>query len=56
MTKAEVDLSNAKVNFINAENQVKLNYVTLKNAMGVPNAPDYPLEDSLVLHQVRSPL
>jgi len=47
VTKAEVDLSNAKVNLINAENQVRLNYVALKNAMGVPNAPDYLLEDTL---------
>jgi outer membrane protein len=55
VTKAEVDLSNAKVNFINAENQVKLTYVTLKNAMGVPNTPDYPLEDSLIYSKYELP-
>jgi outer membrane protein len=48
VTKAEVDLSNARVTLINAENQVKLNYVTLRNAMGVPDTPDSPLEDNLV--------
>jgi outer membrane protein len=48
VTKAEVDLSNARVTLINAENQVKLNYVTLRNAMGVSDTPDSPLEDNLI--------
>ncbi|HEY3277792.1 MAG TPA: TolC family protein [Syntrophorhabdaceae bacterium] len=48
ITKAEVDLSNARVNLIKAENQVRLAKVTLNNAMGVPDAPeDYRLADSL---------
>ena len=48
VTKAEVDLSNAQVNLINAENQVRQTYVTLKNAIGMPNAPDYRLENDLL--------
>ncbi len=55
VTKAEVDLSNARVNLINAENQVKLNMVTLKNAIGIPNAPDYRLEDSLLYQRYELP-
>lgn len=48
VTKAEVDLSNARVSLISAENQVRLAYVALKNAIGVPNAPDYRLEQALL--------
>jgi outer membrane protein TolC len=47
VTKAEVDLSNAKLNLIRAENTVRLAIVNLNNAMGVPDAPDYQLEDNL---------
>jgi outer membrane protein len=50
VTKAEVDLSNARVNMIKAENQVRIGRVTLNNAMGVPDAaPDYTLADSLTI-------
>lgn len=47
VTKAEVDLSNAKLNLIRAENSVRLARVNLNNAMGVPNAPAYTIEDNL---------
>ena len=47
VTKAEVDLSNAKLNLIAAENSVRLAVVSLNNAMGVPDAPEYLIEDSL---------
>jgi outer membrane protein TolC len=47
VTKAEVDLSNAKLNLIKAENSLKLAIVNLNNAMGVPDAPEYILEDNL---------
>lgn len=47
VTKAEVDLSNAKLNLIRAENSVRLARVNLNNAMGVPNAPNYSIEDNL---------
>ena len=39
VTKAEVDLSNARLNLIKAENQVKLSLVTLNSAMGMSNVP-----------------
>ncbi len=45
--KAEVDLSNAKLSLINAENAFKIAWVTLNNAMGVPDAPEYAVEDNL---------
>jgi outer membrane protein TolC len=47
VTKAEVDLSNARLNLIRAENQIRLSRVTLNNAMGVPDSPDYSLQDNL---------
>jgi len=47
VTKAEVDLSNAKLNLIRAENSVRLARVNLNNAIGVPNAPNYSIEDNL---------
>lgn len=45
--KSEVDLSNAKLSLINAENAFKIAWVTLNNAMGVPDAPEYTVEDNL---------
>ena len=47
VTKAEVDLSNAKLTFLTAENSVKIAWVTLNNAMGVPGAPEYGVENAL---------
>jgi len=47
VTKAEVDLSNAKLNLIKAENAVRIAVANLNNAMGVPDAPEYILEDNL---------
>lgn len=47
VTKAEVDLSNSRLNLIKAENAVKVARVTLNNAMGEPNAPEYIIEDNL---------
>ncbi len=47
VTKAEVDLSNAQLSLIKAENQVRLARVTLNNAMGLPESPDYALQDML---------
>jgi outer membrane protein len=51
VTKAEVDLSNAKLSLIKAENNVKVAKVTLNNAMGVPDAPDYAVEDNLAFQK-----
>lgn len=47
VTKAEVDLSNARLNLIRAENALRIARVTLNNAMGVPDAPEYAIEDNL---------
>ena len=48
MTKAEVDLSNARINLIKAENALRITKVILDNAMGMPNAPEYTIEDALL--------
>ncbi len=45
--KAEVDLSNAQLSLINAENALKIARITLNNAMGAPDAPEYAIEDNL---------
>ncbi len=47
VTKAEVDLGNAKLNLILTENALRLGVVNLNNALGVPDAPEYTLEDNL---------
>jgi outer membrane protein TolC len=47
VTKAEVDLSNAKLSLIRAANSRKVAVVALNNAMGAPDAPEYILEDNL---------
>jgi outer membrane protein TolC len=48
VTKAEVDLSNAKLALIRAENAVRLARVNLNNAIGVPAAPEFTLENNLL--------
>jgi len=52
VTKAEVDLSNAKLNLLKADNALRLAQVTLNNAMGLPEAPDYEIQDSLAFQRV----
>jgi len=52
VTKAEVDLSNAKLNLLKAENAFRLARVSLNNAMGLPEAPDYEIKDSLAFQRV----
>jgi TolC family type I secretion outer membrane protein len=47
VTRAEVDLSNARLNLIRAENGLHIARTTLNNAMGVPDAPEYEIEDNL---------
>lgn len=47
VTKAEVDLSNAKLNLIRADNSVRLAKVTLDNAAGLTGSPEYTVEDVL---------
>ncbi|MDX9714649.1 MAG: TolC family protein [Dissulfurispiraceae bacterium] len=47
VTKAEVDLSNAKLNLIKTENSLRLNRINLKTAMGQPDAPEFKIIDIL---------
>jgi len=47
VTKAEVDLSNAKLNLIRNDNAFSIARVTLNNAMGIPDAPEYTLDEKL---------
>jgi outer membrane protein len=48
VTKAEVDLSGAKLALIRAENTVRIARVNLNNAIGVPAAPAFSLENNLL--------
>jgi outer membrane protein len=48
VTKAEVDLSNAKLNLIKAENASRISRVNLNNAIGIPDAPEYTVDDRLL--------
>jgi outer membrane protein len=47
VTKAEVDLSNARLNLLTAENNVRITRVNLNNAIGLPEAPPFSIEDNL---------
>lgn len=47
VTQAEVNLSNARLNLIKAENAVRLAITSLNNSMGIPDAPKYEIEDDL---------
>jgi outer membrane protein TolC len=51
VTKAEVDLGNAQLNLITVRNSLKIAMVTLNNALGVPEAPEYQIEDNLSFSQ-----
>ncbi|MCL5024078.1 MAG: TolC family protein [Nitrospirae bacterium] len=45
--KAEVDVSTAKLNLIKAGNDLRIAFVNLNNAMGVPEAPEYTLAENI---------
>ena len=47
VTRAEVDVNNARLGLINAQNNVRLNTIALYNAMGVDPAGDIEIEDVL---------
>lgn len=49
--KAEVDLSNAKLNLIKTNNAIKIAKTNLNNAMGMPRAPEYQIEDNLAFNK-----
>ena len=46
VTNAEVDLSQAKLNLLKADNALRIARISLNNAMGVPDAPAYEVKDS----------
>ncbi|MFN3481356.1 MAG: TolC family protein, partial [Thermodesulfovibrionales bacterium] len=52
VTQAEVNLSNAKLNLIRAENSVRLAIASLNNSMGIPDAPEYEVEDDLQFRRI----
>lgn len=45
VTKAEVDLSQAKLTLLNAENALTIARLNLNNAMGLPQAPAFEIQD-----------
>jgi len=45
VTKAEVDVSNAKLNLIRGENTLRIAKINLNNAIGMPEAPVFGIED-----------
>lgn len=45
VTKAEVDLGNAKLNLIKGDNAFRIARISLNNAMGMPEAPEYTIVD-----------
>ena len=51
VTTAEVNLSNARLAQIRADNEVQIARVTLKNTMGAPDLPDFVIEDTLAFHK-----
>jgi outer membrane protein TolC len=56
VTRAEVDLSNSKLSLIKAENALRLAKVSLNNAIGLPYAPEYQIEDNLDFAKYALPL
>lgn len=47
VTKAEVDLGNARLNVLKAENALHIALITLKDVMGIPQNPDFNIVDNL---------
>ena len=47
VTKAEVDVGNARLNVLKAENAVRVARITLKDVMGIPENADFPIVDNL---------
>jgi outer membrane protein len=52
VTKAEVDLSTARLNLLKAENAFRLAQVALNNAIGLAEAPEYDLADEPFFQRV----
>lgn len=56
VTKADVDLSNAKLNFLRAENALRLAKASLNNAIGMPEAPEFAIAEDLTVQKIDVPL
>lgn len=52
VTKAEVDLSNARLNLLKAENALRLARVALNNAIGLPEAERYDIAEQLAFRRL----
>ncbi|MBE0557015.1 MAG: TolC family protein [Proteobacteria bacterium] len=52
VTKAEVDLSTARLNLLRAENALRLAQVALNNAIGLPEAREYQIAEQLSFQRV----
>ena len=55
VTSAEVNLSNARIQLISAQNGLRVARVTLNQAMGVTSAPDYDVIEEFHLEQAGVP-
>lgn len=51
VTSAEVNLSNARIQLISAQNALRIALVTLKQAMGVISAPEYDVKEEFLVAQ-----
>ena len=51
VTKAELDLSNARLTLINTENDLKVAWVNLNNAMGIDSDGEYAIHDNLAFEK-----
>ncbi len=49
VTKAELDLANGRVNWIKADNALKIAFTSLKNALSMPDAPDFDVKEEPLL-------
>ena len=51
VTKAQVDLGNARLNVLKAENSVRAARITLKDVMGIPENIDFAIVDNLAFQK-----
>lgn len=51
VTQAEVNLSAAKLNLIRNANAFKIAIVTLNNVMGLPDAPEYTIDETMTFEK-----
>jgi len=54
VTTAQVNLSNAQLNYIKANDTYKTSISTLNNVIGIPDAPDYNIADTVTFRHPES--